>query len=612
MLIAKRLTEPPPSVRTARPSGAGERGPGDPEGARAGAGGPVRHGGATSRRRCSAPHRRGPATPHVARRRRPVAADARGSRRTARPSAGPTPHPGRRRRARARPPDRPGRAVRLAARPSGDAAGGRRAPGRRAPVREPGRLGRRLLRRRHHRRGARQAHRAPRPQVTARSSSAQYRQTTKPPQQIGRELGVDYLLMGTVRWEKRPDGTSRVQVSPELIEVAPGGRTKWQQPFDAALTDVFQVQADIAGRVAQALDVALGEAASSRRWRSGRPRTWRPTTRSSRARRRAALGRQPASPCARRSDYLRAGGGAGLGASCAAWAQLVARAASLLYSQRRPVARAGGAARSAAERARRARTRSARGVSGAGRLLPAASRRTSARALEQYTNGLKLAPDNADLLRGLGIAEQALGDGNRRCEHLRRSRALDPRSANAAGSSALLLSGCGGTLRPMRALGSGARARARDRLSASEDRRWSTWPRATSPARGPCWPAAPGRRSRRSSWRTSRTTGTSTGCSTPSSSALLKRLTPERVRRRRGDLGHRAGRGCTHLRATGAGGRATPTRPGRRFEQQLKATPEDPQRQRVARGRAGLPGRKARRSGPASAASRWCRSVEDA
>ena len=34
--------------------------------------------------------------------------------------------------------------------------------------------------------------------------------------------------------------------------------TKWQQPFDASLTDVFQVQADIAGRVAQALDVALG------------------------------------------------------------------------------------------------------------------------------------------------------------------------------------------------------------------------------------------------------------------------------------------------------------------------------------------------------------------
>ena len=49
-------------------------------------------------------------------------------------------------------------------------------------------------------------------------------------------------------------------MSPELIEVSGCRHDQWQQPFDAALTDVFQVQADIAGRVAQALDVALGTA----------------------------------------------------------------------------------------------------------------------------------------------------------------------------------------------------------------------------------------------------------------------------------------------------------------------------------------------------------------
>ena len=49
-------------------------------------------------------------------------------------------------------------------------------------------------------------------------------------------------------------------MSPELIEVKESGppRSRWQQPFDAALTDVFQVQSDIATRVAQALGVALG------------------------------------------------------------------------------------------------------------------------------------------------------------------------------------------------------------------------------------------------------------------------------------------------------------------------------------------------------------------
>ena len=94
-------------------------------------------------------------------------------------------------------------------------------------------------------------------QVTARTSSVQYRNGNKPVKQVGQELGVDYLLTGTVTWARNPNGTSRVQVNPELVQVSTGS-TKWQQPFDASLTDVFAVQADIAGKVASALDVALG------------------------------------------------------------------------------------------------------------------------------------------------------------------------------------------------------------------------------------------------------------------------------------------------------------------------------------------------------------------
>src|SRR6185295_4648990 len=68
-------------------------------------------------------------------------------------------------------------------------------------------------------------------EVIARTSSGQYKQTTKSPQQIGRELGVQYLLTGTVRWEKATPsgGTSRVRVSPELIQVTTAS-TKWQAP----------------------------------------------------------------------------------------------------------------------------------------------------------------------------------------------------------------------------------------------------------------------------------------------------------------------------------------------------------------------------------------------
>jgi serine/threonine-protein kinase len=97
-------------------------------------------------------------------------------------------------------------------------------------------------------------------QVIAKASSAPYKKTSKTPQQIARELGARYLLTGTVRWERGTGGASRVLVSPELVEVPTTGspKTRWQQPFDAALTDVFQVQSQISSQVAQALDVALG------------------------------------------------------------------------------------------------------------------------------------------------------------------------------------------------------------------------------------------------------------------------------------------------------------------------------------------------------------------
>ena len=102
-------------------------------------------------------------------------------------------------------------------------------------------------------------------EVIARASSTTYRKTTKTPNQIGQELGVRYLLTATVRWDKGT-GTSHVHVSPELVEVrdsaAPAAR--WQQPFDAALTDVFRVQSEIASGVAHALGLALGASEEKR------------------------------------------------------------------------------------------------------------------------------------------------------------------------------------------------------------------------------------------------------------------------------------------------------------------------------------------------------------
>jgi eukaryotic-like serine/threonine-protein kinase len=108
-------------------------------------------------------------------------------------------------------------------------------------------------------------------EVIARGSSAEYRGTAKPPTQIAHELGADYLLTATVRWNKAAGQPSRVRVTAELVDASSGRtpRTRWGQNFDAAISDVFQVQADIASQVAGALDVVLGD--SARRSLAERP-----------------------------------------------------------------------------------------------------------------------------------------------------------------------------------------------------------------------------------------------------------------------------------------------------------------------------------------------------
>jgi TolB-like protein/Tfp pilus assembly protein PilF len=94
--------------------------------------------------------------------------------------------------------------------------------------------------------------------VIARTSVNQYKGTTKTVSQIGEELGIDFLLEGSVRWEHNPDGPSRVRVTPQLIRVADETHV-WAEVYDESLEEVFRVQTDVATRVARELDLALNE-----------------------------------------------------------------------------------------------------------------------------------------------------------------------------------------------------------------------------------------------------------------------------------------------------------------------------------------------------------------
>jgi len=94
--------------------------------------------------------------------------------------------------------------------------------------------------------------------VISRTSALQYKSTEKSATEIGAELGVDYILEGSVRWEISPDGSARVRVTPQLVRVSDETQV-WSQNYDAILAGIFQIQSDIAETVLRAVHIGLVE-----------------------------------------------------------------------------------------------------------------------------------------------------------------------------------------------------------------------------------------------------------------------------------------------------------------------------------------------------------------
>ena len=86
--------------------------------------------------------------------------------------------------------------------------------------------------------------------VIARNSSFTYKGRAVDVQQVGRELGVRYVLEGSVR---RAGG--RVRISAQLVETQ-AGNPIWAERYDRALADVFAVQDEISDAVATAIGPA--------------------------------------------------------------------------------------------------------------------------------------------------------------------------------------------------------------------------------------------------------------------------------------------------------------------------------------------------------------------
>jgi TolB-like protein len=264
-------------------------------------------------------------------------------------------------------------------------------------------------------------------QVIASGSTGQYKHSDKTPTQIAQELGVQYLLTGKIRWEKGEGGKSRVRVSPELVQVGSGGAptTKWQEPFDASLTDVFQVQADIAGRVASALDVALGS--TERETIAKRPTENLAAYDAFLKGEEISASMGVADPATLRQAVVQYERAVAFDTTFVqAWAQL-SRARSRIYTNGAADPALGAGARAAAERALALAPDRADGRLALGAYYSEVLSDND-KAMEQFERGRKIDPRNADLLAGIAVAEQARGHYDLVVRDLTEAQAMDPRS----------------------------------------------------------------------------------------------------------------------------------------------------------------------------------------
>ena len=95
-------------------------------------------------------------------------------------------------------------------------------------------------------------------EVVSRASAFQYAGTTKTTREIGNELGVKYLLTGTVRWARGQGTVERVRITPQLIR-ADDDTGIWTEVYEFAMDDIFSVQSKIAGSVVSELGLKLLE-----------------------------------------------------------------------------------------------------------------------------------------------------------------------------------------------------------------------------------------------------------------------------------------------------------------------------------------------------------------
>jgi TolB-like protein/Flp pilus assembly protein TadD len=259
--------------------------------------------------------------------------------------------------------------------------------------------------------------------VISRTSADQYAGSDKSVPAIGKELGADYLLEGSVEWEHPDSGAGRIRIRPRLVRASDDAQL-WSLSYEAEFAGVLALQASVADRVREALGLALAAGGGQ-----------------------ALEVGETADPEAY-DLYLRGNDYAGRGNTEGAL-----RSAIQLYQE--AVTRDSTFARAWARLARvslqiywyhydysDARLASARtAAETAARLAPALpetrmalgfyhywGRQDYPTAHREFADALRRQPSNPDLLQALAYVERRQGDWTSSLEHFEAARQLDPRS----------------------------------------------------------------------------------------------------------------------------------------------------------------------------------------
>ena len=94
--------------------------------------------------------------------------------------------------------------------------------------------------------------------VISRTSAIQFKNVAISAAEIGKQLGVQYILEGTIRFQPTDEGINRVRITPQLIRVSDDTHL-WATTYDEFMVEIFDLQTKIAEKVASALDITLLE-----------------------------------------------------------------------------------------------------------------------------------------------------------------------------------------------------------------------------------------------------------------------------------------------------------------------------------------------------------------